>query len=133
MDRDIPQECKEGNPNITTLAELEARIRALNLAHDAEANKELSSLREENIKLRRVLEEAKKLDRDGEVDWAAFRNAIKALEGNKPCGKKLIAGNYWERCGDTDMGQTAPVLCKKCDPVNGIALEEKNNGQGFPG
>ena len=30
------------------------------------------------------------------------------------CGKKLADGQYWSFCGETDMGQTAPVRCINC-------------------
>jgi hypothetical protein len=30
------------------------------------------------------------------------------------CGEPLAKGQYWQFCGETDMGQTAPVLCEAC-------------------
>ena len=30
------------------------------------------------------------------------------------CGKKLAPGQWWVSCGETDMGQTAPVQCVEC-------------------
>lgn len=32
----------------------------------------------------------------------------------KGCGAKLAAGQYFVRCGETDMGQTDPALCEQC-------------------
>lgn len=32
----------------------------------------------------------------------------------KGCGKKLAPGQWWNLCGETDMGQTAPILCEEC-------------------
>lgn len=32
----------------------------------------------------------------------------------KPCGVKLAPGQWWNFCGETDMGQTAPALCTAC-------------------
>ncbi len=37
----------------------------------------------------------------------------------KPCGSPLAAGQWWTFCGETDMGQTAPVLCNVCQPKYG--------------
>lgn len=30
------------------------------------------------------------------------------------CFKSLAAGQWWTFCGETDMGQTPPVLCTEC-------------------
>lgn len=30
------------------------------------------------------------------------------------CGVKLKEGQWWRYCGETDMGQTIPNLCKEC-------------------
>ncbi len=30
------------------------------------------------------------------------------------CGRKLADGQYWHFCGETDMGQSWPVLCVEC-------------------
>lgn len=30
------------------------------------------------------------------------------------CGAKLAPGQWWNFCGETDMGQTPPVLCTEC-------------------
>lgn len=30
------------------------------------------------------------------------------------CGKPLKRGQWWQFCGETDMGQTAPALCTEC-------------------
>ena len=30
------------------------------------------------------------------------------------CNAQLAPGQWWNYCGETDMGQTAPVLCKAC-------------------
>lgn len=32
----------------------------------------------------------------------------------KGCGKKLLPGQWWAYCGQTDMGQTSPILCEEC-------------------
>lgn len=44
--------------------------------------------------------------------------AINAALGNKPtskgCGEPLAKGQWWSTCGETDMGQSIPVLCTKC-------------------
>ena len=33
---------------------------------------------------------------------------------NKGCGRKLAQPSWWNFCGETDMGQTAPALCEEC-------------------
>ena len=38
------------------------------------------------------------------------------------CGKTLAPGQWWIRCGETDMGQTAPVQCVECEPKYGFLL-----------
>lgn len=43
----------------------------------------------------------------------------------KTCGKPLAPGNWWGYCGETDMGQTAPIQCNECDPIDGLPLLEK--------
>lgn len=30
------------------------------------------------------------------------------------CGRILAPGQWWHFCGETDMGQTLPVLCTYC-------------------
>jgi hypothetical protein len=30
------------------------------------------------------------------------------------CKRKLATGQWWGFCGETDMGQTLPVLCTEC-------------------
>ena len=30
------------------------------------------------------------------------------------CNKPLAAGQWWNFCGETDMGQTMPALCIEC-------------------
>ena len=40
----------------------------------------------------------------------------------KTCGKPLAAGQWWIRCGETDMGQTGPVQCIECEPKYGFLL-----------
>lgn len=30
------------------------------------------------------------------------------------CNKTLAEGQWWAFCGETDMGQTSPVLCTEC-------------------
>lgn len=40
------------------------------------------------------------------------------------CGKRLAAGQWWSFCGETDMGQTTPARCEKCDPENGFKLRQ---------
>lgn len=44
----------------------------------------------------------------------------RSIELLKPrgCGKRLAAGQWWSFCGETDMGQTTPALCEKCDREN---------------
>ena len=32
----------------------------------------------------------------------------------KGCGRKLAPEQWWNYCGETDMGQTGPALCTKC-------------------
>jgi len=32
----------------------------------------------------------------------------------KGCGQTLAKGHWWGYCGETDMGQTLPVLCTEC-------------------
>ena len=36
------------------------------------------------------------------------------LERAEGCGARLAPGQYWGFCGETDMGQTLPALCKQC-------------------
>ena len=31
-----------------------------------------------------------------------------------PCGKKFAKCQWWSYCGETDMGQSAPVKCTQC-------------------
>lgn len=38
------------------------------------------------------------------------------------CGRILATGQWWNFCGETDMGQTAPVLCEKCE-AGGLKIE----------
>lgn len=40
----------------------------------------------------------------------------------KTCGKPFAPGQRWAFCGETDMGQTAPVQCVECDPKYGFML-----------
>lgn len=35
-------------------------------------------------------------------------------QGRAGCGRKLRQGQWWNFCGETDMGQTGPALCKDC-------------------
>ena len=35
----------------------------------------------------------------------------------KPCYEKLADGQWWGYCGESDMGQTEPVLCTECGGV----------------
>lgn len=30
------------------------------------------------------------------------------------CGRRLADNQYWHYCGESDMGQTSPVLCVEC-------------------
>ena len=30
------------------------------------------------------------------------------------CKRKLAPGQWWNFCGETDMGQTLPALCTEC-------------------
>ena len=39
------------------------------------------------------------------------------------CGRKLAPGQWWSYCGETDMGQTAPVQCVECEPRYGYLLD----------
>ena len=43
------------------------------------------------------------------------------------CGARLAPGQHWERCGETDMGQTAPVLCEAC---GGKLVRAEKGGKG---
>jgi len=36
------------------------------------------------------------------------------MDIKKSCGKLLAPGQWWRFCGETDMGQTLPVLCTEC-------------------
>lgn len=43
--------------------------------------------------------------------------AIRALDGSRVpagCKRRLADGQWWHFCGETDMGQTLPVLCTEC-------------------
>lgn len=42
--------------------------------------------------------------------------AITTAKIGGPCGRPLAAGQHWNFCGETDMGQTAPVFCEECRP-----------------
>lgn len=42
----------------------------------------------------------------------------------KGCGRQLAPGNWWNYCGETDMGQTAPAICEECSP-GGFPLKTK--------
>ncbi len=33
---------------------------------------------------------------------------------NRGCSRELATGQWWTYCGETDMGQTLPVLCTQC-------------------
>lgn len=33
---------------------------------------------------------------------------------NGGCKARLAEGQWWQTCGETDMGQTAPALCTHC-------------------
>ncbi len=33
------------------------------------------------------------------------------------CNKPLAKGQYWHFCGETDMGQSSPILCTHCGGV----------------
>lgn len=50
---------------------------------------------------------------------AEFRPVVR----HKPCGRRLAAGQHWQFCGETDMGQTAPALCHECQP-GGLTLHQ---------
>ena len=51
-----------------------------------------------------------------EVGHAIRALAIEAAPVPKltGCRRKLAAGQWWGFCGETDMGQTMPVLCTEC-------------------
>lgn len=58
-------------------------------------------------------------DTDSKMDlWIGWR--AKAWGGKPPpsyqagCRAKLAPGHHWRFCGETDMGQTLPALCKQC-------------------
>jgi hypothetical protein len=53
----------------------------------------------------------------------ALRQAIKKDRYNGGCGHKLADDQWWKFCGETDMGQTAPALCEKCEK-GGFKLKE---------
>lgn len=38
------------------------------------------------------------------------------------CGKQLAPKQWWNFCGETDMGQTMPALCEECEPGGYILL-----------
>lgn len=42
------------------------------------------------------------------------------------CSKPLAKGQYWNFCGETDMGQTVPVKCTHCGG-NYIRSEDVNH------
>lgn len=33
---------------------------------------------------------------------------------NKGCNREIAEGQYWSYCGEKDMGQSAPALCRDC-------------------
>ena len=41
------------------------------------------------------------------------------------CNKLLKEGQWWHFCGETDMGQTAPVQCTECGGQYELASPEK--------
>lgn len=42
------------------------------------------------------------------------------------CGRNLAPGQYWTFCGETDMGQSAPVQCELCE-VGGLKLPDQRD------
>ena len=40
------------------------------------------------------------------------------------CGKRLATGQWWNFCGETDMGQTMPVQCTECGGEYPLAQPE---------
>lgn len=49
-----------------------------------------------------------------------LHHAVKEIgEAMKTCGRQLASGQWWTRCGETDMGQTMPVQCVVCEPKYG--------------
>jgi hypothetical protein len=45
-------------------------------------------------------------------EWANALDGVKLVPVG--CGAKLAKGQWWTFCGETDMGQTPPVLCTEC-------------------
>jgi hypothetical protein len=43
------------------------------------------------------------------------------------CGKRLAPGQWFEICGETDMGQTAPALCTECGGPFRLEADTVNN------
>lgn len=52
------------------------------------------------------------------VDGTAEQDAMG--QAKVGCGAALAPGQWWVRCGESDMGQTAPILCNVCDPKDGL-------------
>lgn len=42
------------------------------------------------------------------------RRMLGAFSRADGCGRGLALGQHWVFCGETDMGQTLPVLCTEC-------------------
>jgi hypothetical protein len=40
------------------------------------------------------------------------------------CGCKLAPGQWWNWCGETDMGQTMPALCERCQPGGHVRADD---------
>lgn len=67
-------------------------------------------------KLQKKLEEAEKVmcycARQPDIDKCC-KETKKYFEYKQGCGVE-IEDDYWQHCGDTDMGQSAPILCVDC-------------------
>lgn len=69
-------------------------------------------------------------ERNRKYVCAMRRKEAKMPKGWKyGCERRLAEGQYWHFCGETDMGQSGPVLCTEC---GGKFKLHKNQSGGLP-
>ena len=58
-------------------------------------------------------------------NWFAKISDYLKRHSGVPCGRKLADGQWYHFCGETDMGQTSPALCTRCDGTYKLAKDSK--------
>lgn len=48
---------------------------------------------------------------------------------NKGCGRALAKGQWWNFCGETDMGQSMPALCTECGGDEKLEIPHRYRGR----